>query len=406
MIRKVVLAGAVLAAVASGLTPGATALNKDVLNFGELRTVSQNIGAGAGPLTTIALGDELSCQVAYKGADQVYRPGTRPADCGTFLAVGPAPSSRTLYAPDFPGHGITATGALGARVAFTPVTQTPPSGSGTLADPYIVTTVVDAGDTGDTGLRITQMDTYITGRRYFRSDIVVSNRGTTTKRAVLSRGVDCYLAGSDAGVGAHYASSLTESGTTVACVKPNSTRAERLIPLSPLNSFYENSYSSVWSKIGAKASLPNTSLNTQHDNGMAIAWEFNVPPNGSVLRSLHHDFLDGGVVVADSPADPAFCTVAVDGIDSDTPSGRVSCATNIPAVAELSGACTTDAVISTAGGAAAWQCATPVGSVGCAVTASPARLADIVSTGTNAQVCAVSQATGSPAPADASPARR
>ncbi len=105
-----------------------------------------------GPLTDIFLGNDLSCQVAYAGDSsfEFYPPGQSPGDCGTFVFTG-----GTLYAPDFAGHGTTATGNIGASTPWTPVSQSAVSGAGTSASPYKVTTVASAGTSG---LTLTEVD--------------------------------------------------------------------------------------------------------------------------------------------------------------------------------------------------------------------------------------------------------
>jgi hypothetical protein len=69
----------------------------------------------AGPLSSIWIGNELSCQIAYAGDSvyELYPSNVVPGDCGTFLAVG-----GVLFAPNFATHTTT------ARAASAP---TPPS---------------------------------------------------------------------------------------------------------------------------------------------------------------------------------------------------------------------------------------------------------------------------------------
>src|SRR2546425_3678588 len=133
-------------------------------------------GAPGGPLTHVSIGNELGCQVQHAGDTslELFPPSTTPGDCGTFLAVG-----GTLYTPDFSNHGSTATSGLGStRVAFSPVSQTTVSGSGTNSSPFRVTTVVNVGGTG---LQITQVDTYVAGQESYRTDITVQNTGGSTQ---------------------------------------------------------------------------------------------------------------------------------------------------------------------------------------------------------------------------------
>src|SRR5436305_3938738 len=155
---------------------------------------SQNIGSPGGPLTSIAIGNELSCQVQHTGdvALEFFPSGATPGDCATFVATGGA-----LYAPDFANHDGTATGSLGTFTPFTAVSQTR-SGAGTSANPFKLVTVVTVGGTG---LRITETDTYVNGQESYRTDVAIQNTGSGPVSGVLYRAGDCYLQNTDVGFG-------------------------------------------------------------------------------------------------------------------------------------------------------------------------------------------------------------
>ena len=125
----------------------------------------------SGPLTSVTLGDELSCQVAYAGDArlELFPSAVKPGDCGTLLFT-----AGTLFAPNFGAHESTSTSSLGASTPFTPVSQSPVGGTGTGASPFKVTTVADAGASG---LRITQGDSYIAGQESYRTDVTIQNVG-------------------------------------------------------------------------------------------------------------------------------------------------------------------------------------------------------------------------------------
>ncbi|HWL36480.1 MAG TPA: hypothetical protein VNQ77_09815 [Frankiaceae bacterium] len=271
----------------------------------------------AGPIGSIHLGNELSCQVniaspastvvgsglvGFGGGGQVYGPSHEPADCGTFLSYG-----GMLYGPDFSSHGYSATpfGWGNPYTAFTPVSQTPPTGSGTLTDPYIVTTVVDAGTTG---IRLTRIDTYVTGRTDYRSDVVVTNTtGTALSGLRLYHGLDCYLAGSDTGTGVAVASAATAT-SRVGCTSNN--RTMQLVSQSAGNGYYEDDYWAVWERIDGRLPLPNTTDPTLVDNGIAIDWAFALPAHGSVIRSFLTQFVSSPIVIW-TPVDPIRVAVVV-----------------------------------------------------------------------------------------------
>ena len=147
-----------------------------------------------GPISDIWVGNELSCQVKLT-QDQVYSyfpPSTAPGDCGTFLQVTPNPA---VYAPAFGDHDGTAA-SNGVWTDWSPVSQTPVTGTGTATDPYTVTTSADAGATG---LRVSERYTYVSGQRSYNVDITVTNNNPGSRTVRLYHAVDCYLAGSDIG---------------------------------------------------------------------------------------------------------------------------------------------------------------------------------------------------------------
>src|SRR5436190_13047743 len=144
-----------------------------------LATPSADISS-TGPLTHVWVGNDLSCQAQHSfdgTVHEFYPSDTIPGDYGTLIATG-----GILYGPDFFAHGKTAAGSVGDLTVFTPVSQTAVTGSGTTADAFKVITVVDVAETG---LVIHQTDTYVVGREYFTTEIMISNTGVGTASGVL-----------------------------------------------------------------------------------------------------------------------------------------------------------------------------------------------------------------------------
>jgi uncharacterized repeat protein (TIGR01451 family) len=260
--------------------------------------------ASAGPLTHVYLGNELSCQVAHTGDSSLefYPPGAIPGDSGTFIAM-----AGTLYAPDFLAHGTTATGNIGTRVVFTPISQTGVTGTGTTADPFKVVTVAGVGTTG---LRIQQTDSYVVGDEFYRTETILINNGSSSASGVLYRAADAFLSGSDRGFG--FTETFGGNRDAVGCsVNANNTppgRIEEWIPLTGGNNFYQNEFSTVWSFIGTKAPFPDTcTCSTFQDNGAGISWNFNIPAGGSATYSHFTTFSPLGrqPLVASKTADNA-----------------------------------------------------------------------------------------------------
>ena len=262
--------------------------------------------ASAGPLTHVWIGNELSCQAQHVTdgtTHEFYPPGTIPGDCGTFIAMG-----GTLYAPDFANHGGTATGQLGTYVVFTPISQTPVTGTGTSADPFKVVTVVNVATTG---LRIQQTDAYVIGEESYRTDTMIINNGEGPASGILFRAADAFLQGSDSGYG--FTEVFGGNRNAVGCsANPNNTppgRIEEWVPLTDNNNFYEAFYGEIWHWIGTKVAFPNLcGCTTLQDNGAGISWNFSIPAGGTATYSHFTTFSPTGVVATPTPAPSATPT--------------------------------------------------------------------------------------------------
>jgi hypothetical protein len=257
---------------------------------------SEDIGTSGGPLTKVVVGNDLSCQVAHSGdsAFEFFPSGSAPGDCGTFLATG-----GSLYTPDFSSHGGTATTSLGERTPFTPVSQSGASGTGSSSSPHRLVTSADAGTTG---LRVTQTDSYTSGQEAYRTDVVITNNGGATATGVIYRAADCYLQESDSGFGF----SGSPDGSVGCSQNANNTprgRIEQWVPITGGNTFTEDGYSNVWSKIGAQVPFANdcAQCEAQVDNGSGISWSFSVAPGQSATFSHYTTFSPSGRTGAPLP---------------------------------------------------------------------------------------------------------
>jgi hypothetical protein len=241
----------------------------------------QEIGAPAGPLNKIAIGNDLSCQLQHVGDTSLefFPSSTTPGDCGTFVAVDGA-----LFAPDFASHDGTATASLGAYTPFTAAGQSPVTGAGTPASPRKLTTTADAGASG---LRLVETDTYVNGQESYRTDVAVTNNSGGPKSGVLYRAGDCYLQNTDNGFGF----SGSPAGSVGCSENANNTppgRIEQWVPITGGNSFTEDGFSDVWAKIGTQAPFANDCVRCadQTDNGAGLSWTFTINP-GQTLTFAH-----------------------------------------------------------------------------------------------------------------------
>lgn len=238
-----------------------------------------------GPLTSVVVSDDLACQVGHRSDArlELYPSSAKPGDCGTFVVVGP-----DLYAPNVSG----AASGIGARTRWTPVSQTPVQGSGSSGAPFKVTTVATAGATG---LRATEIDTYIVGQESYRTDITLQNTGGAALTGVIYRAGDCYLQSSDTG----YGFADPARGAVGCSLKPNNSPADRIeewYPLTPGNQFMQARFSEVWAHIGTHTPFPNTTKATENiDNGAGISWTYSLPPGQSATFSHYTTFSPTGV---------------------------------------------------------------------------------------------------------------
>ena len=224
----------------------------------------------AGPLTSVAIGNEGSCQIGYQGDArlELFPSSTTPGDCGTLIFSGGA-----LYAPSFSSHGGSAASGLGVTTPYTPVSQTDVSGGGSTASPFKVTTAYDAGTTG---IRVTEVNSYVAGQEYYRTDVQVKNTGAAPQSGIIYRAGDCYLQESDTGFGF-----LETSNNGPGCARNANNvpaaRIEQWVPLTTGSAYKEDSYGTVWRAIGAHTVFPSTcQCSVALDNGAGLSWPFTI----------------------------------------------------------------------------------------------------------------------------------
>ena len=226
------------------------------------RAFAQADIASAGPLTDITIGDDLSCQVQAGGFDQFF--GDAPGSCGTAVVVGGQ------------SYGISADNA------FQSVSPATLAGTGTAQDPYTVTTTVEALDANASPLvTLTEVDSYVVGNAYYRTDMTVTNvSGSSIPNLILYHAGDCYLNGDDSGFGFADAA----SGTVACTLDPNNSPAGPFMafePITPSDHYMESGYGTVFDAIDSQAEFPNTAdtegdpndPGNPEDNGEGIDWD-------------------------------------------------------------------------------------------------------------------------------------
>lgn len=228
--------------------------------------------ASPGPLSQIFISDTLACQVAYAGDEgfEFFPSGSLEGNCGTWVALG-----SSVWGPALGPATLT---------VFTPVSQSPVNGSGTVTDPFRVVTVVAIPEAG---LRITETNSYTVGSRSYRTDVQVENVGNAIATGVLYRAGDCYLQGNDAGF------VRVEGGSPACIVDPAlGRRVEQWLPITPGSHYFAGYYGEVWSRITSQAPFPDTCACAEQfvfDNGAGLSWQFNVAPGASATYA-HETF--------------------------------------------------------------------------------------------------------------------
>ncbi len=216
---------------------------------------------------TILVATDGSAQVQYAYVPpvspngQFYPASQSLADLGIFLWIG-----SSAYGPDF-GSRVSAYGT--PPLAFTQLSQSNVSGSGTGGDPWVVTTTLGAGVTG---ARISQKITCVNGQQYYRMDSTIANTSTNPINVTYFHAGDIYLKGSDNGYGYY------DPGTGAIGGK-NQTQDwfVLFVPSTPATKYEENGFSTIWTKIGQGGAQGSGFANTYRpadyiDNGAGLQW--------------------------------------------------------------------------------------------------------------------------------------
>lgn len=291
LLKASALAGMTAALLVVSGVAGAAPDKGDGVSAQDIGTLAEQEITSGGPITRINVDDGLQNDVDYRDVEQTY-----PDESGTHLAVGDQ---------TFGERGDT---------SFTPVSQTQVTGSGTERKPFKIVTRVAAGDTGIT---LTQTDTYVKGDRSYNTRIKVSNDGTERVDAILYRFVDCEVGipeqdtadggPDDGGFGKAYPK--TGSAACVEPVEDASTSSgfapgNNLLGLRPLSkgSKYQEGIrrsdsddgSGVVEKIEEEQPFDNTvDRRYDDDNAVGLDWRVEIPAGGSVPRSSIMSFAGG-----------------------------------------------------------------------------------------------------------------
>ncbi|MBB6096248.1 hypothetical protein HNQ60_005170 [Povalibacter uvarum] len=152
--------------------------------------------------------------------------------------------------------------------ALTPVSNTT-TGTGTAADPYVITTVADLGASG---VRFTQRFTYVNGDRNFRKAWKLENTGGSTFSGLhFFHGGDTYFGGSDS-ARSWYDASLRMVYVNNSSFSNSGYMGFYANPLTPFSHYFSGQYNTGRTQVNA-GQLGDASNSAFLDAGYYLQWD-------------------------------------------------------------------------------------------------------------------------------------
>jgi pimeloyl-ACP methyl ester carboxylesterase len=267
------------------------------------------------PLDVTIPGSPISVVARPSGSYGVYRNSIKQfyggyAE-GVYLWVRSASGSTAVWGPEQVPAGRNPN-------RYTQTSHTL-AGTGTVANPWVVTTLLGVGNTG---LQITQRVTYVNGQNYIRNDWSMCNSGATPYANMhLFHAADLYTNGDDRGYGYYDPESGAIGGYT-----QDRTQFQIFIPINGrANHYEENGYATIWQDIGDTAGpgtgfrdiyFPPPAPANYFDNGAGLEWTIDELGGGSCTSRA--DFLS----FTSSPQDTQITTQGDDWFSIDVSSDQ------------------------------------------------------------------------------------
>jgi len=238
------------------------------------QATAEQVITSDGPLTSIAIGNNLSCQVDHEGngvGGEFYNGDTSTVEpeeiaCGTLLAVGDTTFGQ-FYEP------------------FIPVSQSEVVGRGTERRPFKITTVVDVGDTG---LRIIQTDSYVVGSNGYTTTITVKNRGTSRQDVILYKFGDCYLNLTDDFTRGKVVQDSLGDAPACESTDPDAPEVLSLLPRSGGYTYQAGDLYATYAAPDNQVPYENTcdACPDEIDSGVGLSWEISIGRGDSKTKTL------------------------------------------------------------------------------------------------------------------------
>lgn len=203
----------------------------------------------AGPIFSVTVSPDLNCQV-NSGGNQLEA-------CATVISYGGAKF----------GPAAVPGASLPNVTAFTPVSQAT-TGAGTAEDPFVITTVVNAGPYA----QVTQVDTWVKGATNYSTTTSVKNITAVPKGINVWHAVDCAYDGNDSGFGRE----LLQGAIACNEAQNPTTKSVGLIELAPQtvgSGRLEGAATTVWSRVDNNDSFYGAcTCDAYNDNAIGLSW--------------------------------------------------------------------------------------------------------------------------------------
>lgn len=246
------------------------------------------VAAMSGPITTLTTSPDLACNADVSGGSDAPHFEFGASCLTAVVASGTLNTPADYSLPGFPDAEIR-------LQDWSPITQET-SGSGTLLDPDVISTVV-AGDR----IKVTQIDTYASGSSSFTTSVEVENVGDTALEPIVYRVADCARTQYDV---LSYAAAPTGDGSA-AC---NSIRGiptgpwgegttpgddlAQLVPLTEGSKFEVDQGRGIGAHIALAAEFSDIALTLggARDNYIGLSWKLDLAPGASSTVAFQTHF--------------------------------------------------------------------------------------------------------------------
>jgi outer membrane protein OmpA-like peptidoglycan-associated protein len=168
---------------------------------------------------------------------------------------------------------------------FTQTSAPVQTGTGTVGDPYVVTSHYDATAV----IHVTQTITHVSGTTKFTASYsILNNGGPTNMQAFIA--ADMYVNGNDNGTGT---ASGSAPNRVIGSVASDDTQAQLIEQAgAPWNHYFSGMNMPYYNATGDSTYgyLPDTIDPTVQDSGMGVEWDITVPANGTRTLSVVWNF--------------------------------------------------------------------------------------------------------------------